>query len=73
MSLTLKEKSEIFNSFFTNQYSLIPNISLLASELKLPTEHALASCGSSKTDILQIVISLDSNRACGHDMVSILC
>ena len=30
-----KEKSEIFNSFFTNQCSLIPNNSILRSELKL--------------------------------------
>ena len=71
MSLTLKEKSESFNSFFTNQCSLILNTTLLPSELKLPTEHTLTSCGFSETDILQIVNSQDSNKAHGHDMISI--
>ena len=70
MSLTLK-KSEIFDSFFVNQCSLIPNNSILPSELKLLTEHTLTSCDFSESDILQIINNQDSNKAHGHDMISI--
>ena len=48
-----KETSEIFNSFFANQCSHIPSNSILPSELKLLTEHALTSCDFSKTDFFQ--------------------
>ena len=50
-----KEKSEIFNSFFANQCSLIPNNSILPSELKLLTEHNLTSSDLSEPDILQMI------------------
>ena len=66
-----KEKSEIFNSFFANQCSLIPNNSILPSELKLLTERTLTSCDFSETDILQIINNQDSNKAHGH-MISML-
>ena len=66
-----KEKSEIFNSLFANQCSLIPNNSILPSELKLLTEHTLTSCDFSESDILQIINNQDSNKAHGHDMISI--
>ena len=66
-----KENSEIFNSFFANQCSLIPNNSILPSELKLLTEHTLTSCDFSESDILQIINNQDSNKAHGHDMISI--
>ena len=66
-----KEKSEIFNSFPTNQCSLISNKSILPCELKLLTKHTLNSCDFSETDILQIINSLDSNKTHGHNMISI--
>ena len=56
-----KEKSEIFNSFFADQSSLILNNSILQSQLKLLTEHTLTSCDFSETEILQIIDSQDSN------------
>ena len=62
-----KEKSEIFNSFFADQSSLILNNSILQSELKLLTEHTLTSCDFSETEILQIIDSQDSNKA--HERV----
>ena len=65
-----KEKSEIFNSFLANQCSLIPNNSMLPSELKLLAEHTWTSCDFSESDILQI-INQDSNKDHGHDMISI--
>ena len=37
--IDIKEKSEIFNSFFAEQCSLIPNKSVLLSQLTLPTEN----------------------------------
>ena len=66
-----KEKSETFNSFCADQCSLIPNKSLLPSELKLVTEHSLTSCDFSETNILQIISSQDSNKTHGHDMINI--
>ena len=63
--------SEIFDSFFVNQCSLIPNNSILPSELKLLTERTLTSCDFSETDILQIINNQDSNKAHGH-MISML-
>ena len=67
----VKEKSKIFNSFFVNQCSLIPNNSILPSELKLLTEHTLTSCNFFESDILHIINNQDSNKAHGHDMISI--
>ena len=66
-----KEKSEIFNTFFAEQCSLIPNKSVLPSQLTLLTENSLSTCNFSKKDILQIIRNLDSNKAHGHDMISI--
>ena len=67
----IKEKSRIFNSFFIIQCSLISNSSILPSELTLLTEHTLTYCDFSKTDILQIINNQNSNKAHGHDMISI--
>ena len=66
-----KEKSEIFNAFLADQCSLMPNNSILPSELKLLTEHNLSSCDFSEPDILHIINSQDLNKAHGHDMISI--
>ena len=66
-----KEKSEIFNTLLPEQCSLIPNKSVLPSELPLLTENSLANCHFSKNDILQIIRNLDSNKAHGHNMISI--
>ena len=71
-SLTLKKRVEFLILLIANQYSLIPNNSILPSELKLLTEHTLTSCDFSEPDILQIINNQDSNKAHGHDMISIL-
>ena len=60
MSLTLKKRVKFLTLFF-----LIPNNSILPSELKLLTEHALTSYDFSETDICQIINSQDSNEAPG--------
>ena len=66
-----KEKSELFNSFFANQCSLIPNKSILTYEIMLLREHTLTSCHFYETENLQIINSQDSNEAHGRDMISI--
>ena len=66
-----KGESEILNSFFPNQCSLIPNNRILPSELKLLTEHTLTLCHFSESDILQIINNQNLNKAHGHDMISI--
>ena len=54
------------SNFFCNQCSIIPNNSILPSKLKLLTEHTFISCDFSKTDILQIINSHDSNKTNGR-------
>ena len=66
-----KENSEIFNTFFAEQCSIIANKSVLPSRLTLLTENSLANCHFSKKDNLQIIRNLESNKAHGHDMISI--
>ena len=44
---------------------------MLPSQLTLLTENSLFKCHFSKKDILQIIRNLDSNKAHGHDMISI--
>ena len=66
-----KEKSEIFNTFFAEHCSLIPKKSILPSQLILLTENLLSKCNFSKKDIFQIIRNLNSNKAHGHDMISI--
>ena len=66
-----KEKSEIFNSFFAKQCSLIDNGSTLPSLFPLITEKSLSDVDFSVEDIKNIICSLDSNKAHGDDMISI--
>ena len=70
-SAGFKEKSKIFNTFFTEKCSLIPKINVLPSKLILLTDNSLANCHFSKKDILRIIRKLRSNKAHGHDMISI--
>ena len=41
------------------------------SQLILPTKNSLTNSHFSKKDILQVIRNLDSNKAQGHDMISI--
>ena len=70
-TLLILKKSEILNIFFAEQCSLIPNKSVLPSQLTLLTENSLANCHFSKMDILQIIRNSGSNKAHGHYMISI--
>ena len=64
----LKQKSEIFNSFFANQCSVIPNNIMLLPELKLLTEHNLMWLF---WDWHSPNNSQDSNKTHAHDRISI--
>ena len=66
-----KEKSEIFNSFFAKQCSLINNGSTLSSLFPLITDKLLSDVDFSVEDIKNIISKLDSNKAHGDDMISI--
>ena len=66
-----QKKSEIFNSFFTDQCSPISNGSVLPSELPLRTDSTLSSYHFTKDDILRIINNLDLNKAHDHDQISI--
>ena len=56
----LKEKSEIFNSFFAKQCSLIDNGSTLPSLFPLITEKSLSDVDFLVEDIKNIISNLDS-------------
>ena len=66
-----KEKSELFNSFSSEQCSLIDNGSILPSLFPLITEKSLSDVDFSIEDIKKIISRLDSNKAHGDDMISI--
>ena len=70
MSLTSKKRVK-FLTLFLLINALIPNNSIFPSELKLLTAHTLTSCDFPEPDILQVINNQDSNKAHGHDMISI--
>ena len=63
-----KEKAELFNSFFPNQWSLLNNCSKLPTNPKYVTDKRLRTI---KFTTDNIFVSLDSNKAHGHDNISI--
>ena len=66
-----KEKANIFNNFFANQYSVVSNNSELLVTLIKKTRESLSTINHSTDDILKIIRNLDPNKAHGHDMNSI--
>ena len=67
----LKEKAELFNSFFSKQCSLISNNSSLPNYINYTTEKRLSTVALSVEAITKIIQNLDSNKAHGHDNISI--
>ena len=61
----------MFNSYFAKQCSLINSDSSLPCETIKKTNNSLYSVRFSTEDILQIINNLDSNKAHGHDEISI--
>ena len=66
-----KEKAELFNSFFAKQCSLIKNESKLPPRLHFLTDKRLSAVKFAVNDILKIIQNLNSNKAHGHDKISI--
>ena len=65
------KKVNLINYFFAKQFSIIENSSVLTS-LTIPvTYQYLAKIEFTKDDIKRIICKLDSNKAHGHDMISI--
>ena len=67
---SVSEKVDMFNNYFAKQCTLLPNESVLP-DFSLKTNSQLDSITFSEKDIYSIIRSLDSNKAHGHDNVSI--
>ena len=66
-----REKSELFNSFFANQCSLITNTSVVPTNCESLTDKSLSNISFNDTDTGKMIKSLDPNKAHGHDVMSI--
>ena len=65
------KKGELFNSFFAKQCTVINSGSSLPSELLLKIDKFLSNITFFSDDILKIIQNLDSQKAHGHDRISI--
>ena len=63
--------AELFNSFFSEQCSLITNNSKLSTSLSYLTDKRLSTITFSAEDTGKIIWSLNPNKAHGHDNLSI--
>ena len=66
-----KKKSELFNSFFAKQCSIIQISSKLPLTLNKETNNSISSITFNRNDIATIIRSLDPNKAHDYDMTSI--
>ena len=66
-----RKKADIFNSFFAKQCSLINSDSSLSSKIVKKMDNYLNSVKFSTENILHIIKKLDSNKAHGHDEISV--
>ena len=66
-----KEKAELFNSLFSNQCSLLKNCSKLPTNLRYVTDKRLRTINFTTNNIEKIIVSLNPNKAHGHDNISI--
>ena len=66
-----KEKAELFNSLFSNQCSLLKNCSKLPTNLRYVTDKRLRTINFTTDNIEKIIVSLNPNKAHGHDNISI--
>ena len=63
----LKEKSELFNSFFAKQCTHIETGSSLPTQLLRRTNESLNTINFIEDDILNVIRKLDPSKAYGHD------
>ena len=62
-----KEKAELFNSFFSNQCSLLKNCSKLPTNLRYVTDKILRTINFTTDNIEKIIVSLNPNKVHGYD------
>ena len=62
-----KEKAKLFNSFVTDQYSLMSDDSKLPSSFTLYTDNRLSTVTFSQDGIGKIIQNLNPNKAHSHD------
>ena len=67
----MKEKANIFNTFFAEQYAPLKNDSKLPSNQIFLTQSRLCSLDFNEDKILKIIRALDIHKARGHDDISI--
>ena len=65
-----RDKAELFNNFFAQQYTLIDKSSEISLTLNTKTTKMLSSILVTRTDIVKIIKNLDPNKAHGHDIIS---
>ena len=66
-----KEKTELFNSSFAEQCSLMSNARKLPSNFTLFTDNRLSTVTFSKDDNGKIIQNLNPTKVYGHDIISI--
>ena len=66
-----KEKAELFNLFFIQQYSLLKNENDLHACLNYLTKKRLSNINFSSVEIAKILANLNPNKAHGHDKITI--
>ena len=66
-----KEKADIFGDLFSKQYQPIPNNSTLQSIQTFETSNRLGTVDIDSKKILKLIQGLNSNKAYGHDGISI--
>ena len=66
-----KEKAELFNSFSSNQCSLLKNCSKLPTNLRYVTDKVLRTINFTTDNIEKVIESLNPKKAHGHDNISI--
>ena len=69
--IDFKEKTQIFNDFFSNQCTLVENTSKLPTDSFKRTNNLLSAISFTKDDIAKIIKNLNPNKAHGFDMISI--
>ena len=66
-----KEKAELFNSYYSNQCSFSNNCSILPTNPRYVTDKKLSTINFTADTTEKIIISLNLNKAHGHDNISI--
>ena len=66
-----KEKCQLFNSYFSEQCTLLKNISTLPNTCSKHTNNILDTIIFSKEEICKIIKNLDPSNADGHNIISI--